>query len=72
MYDPLVREVIRVANLADKGLGAPYLGNDPDARLMDALSIYFHAKGSTSAHYHEEERKKREHERRVSEIRGRR
>lgn len=59
MYDPLVPEVIRVAALADKGLGMAALDDDPPAILIDALSIYLAAKAATRSHDEAEEHRER-------------
>lgn len=47
MYHPLVGEVVRIATLADKGLGPSALAADPPAILLDALSTYIRAREVT-------------------------
>lgn len=60
VYDPLVAEVVRVAQLADKGLALAELGDDPPAILLDAMSVYYRAFNATRGHDMELERKQRE------------
>lgn len=59
-YDPFVAKVVHVAVLAEKGLGASELGDDPPAIILDALPLYFRAYNATKAHDMDLERKQRE------------
>lgn len=59
-YDPLVSEVVRVANFAEAGLAMAELGDDPYAVLLDGLHVYMRARNAGRAHFSEIERKKRE------------
>lgn len=59
-YDPLVGDIVRVATLAEKNLGAAALGDDPYAIHVDALATFLAAKNATIAHDMTEERKRRE------------
>lgn len=59
-YDPLVAEVIRVASLAEKGLGLAALGSSPLGIVIEALPVYFRSYNATRSHDLDLERKQRE------------
>lgn len=68
LYDPLVAEVVGLANLGDEGFGQSALEPDPPAILLDALEVFIAAKRSVRAHYQEQARKK--HERELEQLRA--
>lgn len=49
-YDPIVARVVGIATLAEEGLGAPALGDDPPAILLDGLRVYFTSRNATRAY----------------------
>lgn len=59
MTDPLVGPVIEAARLAEKGLGAWALDEDPPAVVLDAMSVYLTARESVRAHDEAEDHKQR-------------
>lgn len=71
-YDPLVVEVLDVCTLAEKSLGASYLGADPPAVLVDAVALYLRCRDAALAHNLEQQRKKSEAERAAQAARQRR
>lgn len=59
-WDPLVKEVLEIATLAEKGMGGSGLGNDPPGILLDGMHIYLRSLNATRHHDMERDRKNRE------------
>lgn len=64
MYEPIVDAAIRIATLADQGLGAAAVDEDTPAVWVDAVRVYLAAREGTRARD-----AKDRHERRMKEMR---
>lgn len=50
MYDPLVAHTMRLAGAAQRDYATAHLGADPPAVLLDALDVFFAARGAGERH----------------------